>query len=110
MNNPRTRSGYVTIALTLTIAWLGASPAPAADIIAEWSNEKAPPVPELKPVTLDGKTTALLILDMMKSGCSARPRCVATVPNVKKLHDAARAASAMVFYTLVGDKPAPTEV
>jgi hypothetical protein len=62
MNNPRTRSGYVTIALTLTIAWLGATPAPAADIIAEWATVKAPPVPELKPVTLDGKTTALLIL------------------------------------------------
>jgi len=66
---------------------------------------KAPPAPELKPVTLEGKTTALLILDMMKAGCSARPRCLATVPNVKKLHDAARAAGAMVFYTLVG---APT--
>ena len=82
----------------------------AADVIAEWTTVKAPPAPELKPVALDGKTTALLILDMMKSGCSARPRCVATVPNVKKLHDAARAAGAMVFYTLVGDKPVPSEV
>lgn len=83
----------------------------AADIIAEWERVKAPPAPELKPVTLDGKTTALLILDMMKGGCSARPRCVATVPNVKKLHDAARAAGAMVFYTLVGgDKPTPEQI
>lgn len=82
----------------------------AADIIAEWATVKAPPAPELKPVTLDGKTTALLILDMMKSGCSARPRCVATVPKIKKLHDAARAAGAMVFYTLVGEKPVPSEV
>ena|SRR5947209_6810024 len=82
-----------------------APPACAADIIAEWATVKAPPAPELKPVTLEGKTTALLILDMMKAGCSARPRCLATVPNVKRLHDAARAAGAMVFYTLVG---APT--
>src|SRR5258706_6918701 len=83
----------------------------ATDIIAEWATVKAPPVPELKPVTVDGKTTALLILDMMKGGCSARPRCVATVPNVKKLHDAARAADAMVFYTLVGgDKPTPADI
>jgi nicotinamidase-related amidase len=81
---------------------LGPSPAAAADVIAEWATVKAPPVPELKPVTLEGKTTALLILDMMKAGCSARPRCLATVPNVKKMHDAARAAGAMVFYTLVG--------
>jgi len=94
----------------LVVASLGAAPSPAADIITEWTTVKAPPVPELKPVTLDGKTTALLILDMMKSGCSARPRCVATVTNIKKLHDAARAAGAMVFYTLVGEKPVPAEI
>jgi nicotinamidase-related amidase len=96
---------------TLTLVLLTASPALAADIIAEWATVKAPPVPELNPVTLDGKTTALLILDMMKRGCSARPRCVATVPNVKKLHDAARAAGAMVFYSLVGgDNPTPADI
>ena len=97
-------------AAAMTVALLAAAPAPAADIVAEWSTVKAPPPPELKPVALDGKTTALLILDMMKRGCGARPRCVATVPNVRKLHDAARAAGAMVFYTLVGDKPEPSEV
>jgi len=99
------------VAGTLAVALLTASPSVAADIIAEWATVKAPPVPELKPVTLDGKTTALLILDMMKRGCSARPRCVATVPNVKKLHDAARAAGAMVFYSLVGgDNPTPADI
>jgi nicotinamidase-related amidase len=46
----------------------------------------------------------------MKRGCGARPRCLATVPNVKKLHDQARAAGAMIFYTLVGDKPEPSEI
>ena len=101
---------FQRIVASVALIMIPASLSTAADIIAEWSSVKAPPVPELKPVTLEGKTTALLILDMMKSGCSARPRCVATVPNVKKLHDAARAAGAMVFYTLVGDKPDPTEV
>src|SRR6476646_5374129 len=111
MKNTRTRSRYLTIALTLSIVCLGTMPAHTADIITEWATVKTPPVPELKPVTLDGKTTALLILDMMKSGCTARPRCVATVPNVKKLHDAARAAGAMVFYSLVGgDKPTPADI
>jgi nicotinamidase-related amidase len=62
----------------------------------------APPKPELKAVTLDGSTTALLILDMMKTNCGARPRCVASVPSVKRLHDAARAAGAMVWYSFVG--------
>jgi nicotinamidase-related amidase len=74
----------------------------AADILDDWATAKAPPPPELKPVTLEGSTTALLILDMMKANCGARPRCVATVPNVKRLNDAARAAGAMVWYSLVG--------
>jgi nicotinamidase-related amidase len=100
----------IAFVVLLVVASLGASSSPAGDIIAEWATVKAPPVPELKQVTLDGKTTALLILDMMKSGCSARPRCVATVPNIRKLHDAARAAGAMIFYTLVGEKPVPGEV
>src|SRR2546425_8243235 len=101
MKNAQTLSWCVAAAAgTLAVAMLGTAPSRAADIITEWATVKAPPVPELKPVTLDGKTTALLILDMMKSNCSTRPRCVATVPNVKKLHDAARAAGAMMFYTL----------
>ena len=74
----------------------------AADILDDWSAVKPPPLPELKSVTLDGSTTALLILDMMKMNCGARPRCVASVPKVKKLHDAARTAGAMVWYSFVG--------
>jgi nicotinamidase-related amidase len=74
----------------------------AADILDDWSTVKPPPPPELKAVTLEGPTTALLILDMMKAGCGARPRCVATIPTVKRLHDAARSAGAMVWYSLVG--------
>ena len=95
----------------LMAAVLLAAPA-AADIVTDWSSVKAPPLPELKPVTLDGKTTALLILDMMKGGCGARPRCVATIPNVKRLHDAARASGAMVWYSLVGSdgKATPADV
>lgn len=93
------------VAAALAVAMLTAWPTVAGDIIAEWATVKAPPVPELKAVTLDGKTTALLILDLMKSGCGFRPRCVATVPNIKKLHDAARAAGAMLFYTFSGENP-----
>jgi nicotinamidase-related amidase len=106
MKQVKARFRYAAaIVVTLAVAILTPSPSVAADIIAEWATVKAPPVPELKPVTLDGKTTALLILDLMKSGCGARPRCVATVPNLKKLHDAARAAGAMVFYTFSGENP-----
>src|SRR4051794_315196 len=72
------------------------------DITGEWAGVKLPPAPELKPVTVDPKTTALLVLDMMKSNCGARPRCLATVRNVKKLIDAARAHNVMVVYNLTG--------
>jgi nicotinamidase-related amidase len=51
---------------------------------------------------VETSTTALLILDMMKANCGARPRCVATVPAVKKLHDAARKANMLIWYSFVG--------
>ena len=91
----------------LAIAALAAVPAQANDITTEWATVKPPPVPQLKPATVEPKTTALLILDLMKTNCGVRPRCVATVPNVKKLLDAARANNMMVFYTLVGATPTP---
>jgi nicotinamidase-related amidase len=97
----RTLLRGVAAAAGALIIVFAASPS-AADILDDWAKVNAPPRPELKPVTLEGPTTALLILDMMKANCGARPRCVATVPNVKRLHDAARAAGAMVWYSLVG--------
>jgi nicotinamidase-related amidase len=72
------------------------------DIIGEWASVKLPPVPELKPVTVDPKTTALLVLDMMKGNCGARPRCLATVATVRKLLDQARAHNMMVVFNLTG--------
>jgi nicotinamidase-related amidase len=78
------------------------SPTRAADIVAEWSSVTLPPAPELKPATLDGKTTALLMLDFMKENCGKRPRCVEAVPKVKALMDRARAAGALVAYTMPG--------
>ena len=83
------------------------APVFAGDITTEWASVKSPPVPELKPVTVDPKTTALLVLDFMKGNCGQRPRCLATIPNVKKLLDTARARNVMVFYTLVGQDPTP---
>jgi nicotinamidase-related amidase len=84
----------------LLIAFLG-SPS-IADVISDWSTAVIPPPPELKEVTVDPATTALLFLDIMKAGCTARPRCVAAVPNMKRLHDEARAHNMVVWYSLVG--------
>jgi nicotinamidase-related amidase len=82
----------------------------ATDIIDDWATVKPPPAPELKALTLDSSTTALLILDMTTKGsCSTRPRCQATLPNVKRLYDAARAAGAMFWYS-VGADSTPEDV
>ena len=40
-------------------------PARAANIVDEWANVKTPPAPALKPVTVDPKSTALLLLDFV---------------------------------------------
>jgi nicotinamidase-related amidase len=95
---------------TLLIASLG-SPS-IADVVSDWSTAVAPPAPELKEVTVDPATTALLFLDIMKAGCTARPRCVAAVPNMKRLHDAARAHNMVVWYSLVGSngKATPDDI
>src|SRR6476620_9379065 len=78
-----------------------ALPDQAANIVEEWASVKAPPAPELKPVTVDPKTTALLMLDFMNQNCGKRPRCLATIPAMKKLLDAARAATVPVIYSFI---------
>jgi nicotinamidase-related amidase len=93
------------------IAALAASPS-TADVISDWASAVAPPPPELKEVTVDPSTTALLLLDIMKAGCTARPRCVAAMPVIKQMHDTARAHTMVVWYSLVGSngKATPDDV
>jgi nicotinamidase-related amidase len=95
------RRGALAATGALIIAFAAAFA--ASDIVEDWDSVKPPPKPELKAVTLDPSTTALLILDMSKNGaCRTRPRCIATIPNVKRLHDAARAAGVMLWYSIGG--------
>ena len=84
---------------------VAAGAAPAADLSAEWATIKAPDMPALQKVTADPKTTALLVMDFMKSSCTeqARPRCVATIAPVKKLLDEARAKGVIIIYTVAGN-------
>ena len=72
--------------------------ASAQTIVDEWTSVKAPPAPELKAVTIDPKTTALLMLDFVTPNCTQRPRCMASVPAVKKLLGEARAAGLLIVY------------
>jgi nicotinamidase-related amidase len=78
------------------------SPLPAQTIIDEWSSVKAPSPPELKSVTLDPKTTAVIVIDLIKQTCNEqrRPRCVASIPKIEKLLAAARASGATIVYSL----------
>jgi nicotinamidase-related amidase len=87
-------------ALVAVLAY--ATPAPAQTIIDEWQNVKAPPAPELKAVTVDPRTTALLMLDFVPSSCNQqrRPRCIASLPKTKKLLAEARAKDMLVVYSL----------
>lgn len=76
-------------------AWAAGTP----DVVYGWDAVKAPPPPAVKPVTLDAKTTALLMLDFATPNCTTRPRCMAQLPEVKRLLDSARARGVLVVYS-----------
>ena len=92
----------VAASMAVTALSYAATPARAADVIAEWSTIQMPPPPTLKPVTVDLKSTALFLFDFMTENCGQRPRCVEAVPTLKALHDRARAANMLIAYTLPG--------
>jgi len=88
---------------------LAVSAASAQTIVDDWASVKTPPAPQLKPVTVDPKTTALLMLDFMNQNCGKRPRCMASLPAVKKFLAEARAKGMMIVYaTGPGGKVADT--
>jgi nicotinamidase-related amidase len=87
-----------------------ASPAAAQNVIDDWQSVKVPPAPTLKPVTVDPKTTALLVLDLTNQFCGPRyTQCPGMIPTVKKLVSEARAKGVMVIYTSI-PQVAKTEV
>ena len=95
---------FMLIAATGLAGSLGSTSVTAATIIDEWSSVKPEVAPELKAVTIDAKTTALLVMDIVKGGCNMqrRPRCVASIPAVAKMIGEARARGVMVINTISG--------
>jgi nicotinamidase-related amidase len=91
-------SGAVVLAATV------GGGAGAATIVDEWASVKPEAAPELKPVTVDTKTTTLLVLDLIKGNCNdqRRPRCIASIPAIAKLIAEARAKGMVVIYTVYG--------
>jgi len=77
-------------------------PAVERTIMDEWASVPLPPAPDLVPVTLNPATSALLVLDVQYRNCNTerRPRCVASVPRIQQLLARARAAGALVVYSL----------
>ena len=100
------KRNLIAVAVGCVLVAALALPAQAADIVDEWTNVKAPAAPTLKEVKVDPKTTALLMLDFMNQNCGKRPRCIATLPAMKKLLDAARAAKMPVVYSLIANTTA----
>ncbi len=96
------RGHLAAVAATLAVAIGVSSPTQAGDIIEEWASVKVPAALELKPVTADPKTTALLLLDFVNPNCTNRPRCIASLPAMKKLLTDARAKGVAVVYSLGG--------
>jgi nicotinamidase-related amidase len=90
-----------TLAVATLCAWL-VVPAMSQTIVDEWSTVKPPPPPELQKVTIDPKTTALLVLDIVKQTCNMerRPRCVASVPKIQSLLDQARLKGVAVIHSI----------
>jgi nicotinamidase-related amidase len=90
----------LAVALFIITLGLSSSFAQSKTIIDEWSSIQAPKPPELKPVTIDSKTTAFLILDIVKQFCSeTRPRCAASVPKIQAFLNQARAKGVSIVYT-----------
>ena len=84
-------------------AALWAAPVQAQTIVDEWASVKAPAPIELKTVKVDPKTTAFLVLDLIKQTCNAerRPRCLASLPKVEKFLAEARAKGVPVVHSIV---------
>lgn len=96
------------IALTAAVTAAGTLAARAGTVIDDWSDIKAPQPPALQSVTVDPKTTALLVLDFTHQICNEKnkPRCVASLPAMKNLLAGARDNHVMVVFSTAGNMTA----
>jgi nicotinamidase-related amidase len=99
-HRPATLSLMIAAALCAAPAL---APPASATIIDEWAGVRPPPAPELKSVTVDPKTTALLVLDVVRQRCNEhdRPRCPSTVEPTRNLLGQARKAGMPVVHSLI---------
>src|SRR5437773_7357024 len=84
----------------------------AESIIDEWSSVKIPPPPELHKVTIDPKTTVLMVMGFVDNSCNAtrRPRCAATIPQVAKLLSEARKHGVLIVHSVPTGNPSADNI
>jgi nicotinamidase-related amidase len=102
----------ISIGIATVAALLAVNPACAQTVIDDWSQVKLPPPPQLKPVTLVPKETALLVMDFTVQTCTPerRKRCADSVPRVKKFVEAARGHGALIIYSVAVPNSVATDV
>ncbi|PKN21029.1 MAG: hypothetical protein CVU71_01265 [Deltaproteobacteria bacterium HGW-Deltaproteobacteria-6] len=95
------KNGFVWVG-TLVILLFMSGPLFSQTIIDEWAAVKAPQAPELKTITIEPATTALLLLDFNKQTCNGkvRPRCISSIPVMAGFLAKAREKGVKVIYSL----------
>jgi nicotinamidase-related amidase len=94
------------------IICLAATPVRAQTLIEEWGTAKFPAPPPLKPAKIDGKETALLVMDFTKQTCTPerRKRCADSVSKVVKLVTEARAKGALIIFSVAVPNSVPADI
>jgi nicotinamidase-related amidase len=102
----------VTVPLSLCVLSLGVlagalvppAPVQAQPVTDDWSSVRVPDPPEFKAVTVDPKTTALVVMDFNAANCvpQRRARCATDIPRVVKLLGAAREHKLFIVFTSYG--------
>jgi nicotinamidase-related amidase len=102
----------ISIAVAIVAALFAVNPTRAQTVIDDWNQTKLPPPPQLKPVTLVAKETALLVMDFTVQTCTPerRKRCADSVPKVKKFVEAARERGALIIYSVAVPNSVATDV
>ena len=102
-----------TILLLRSVAICAATTAVRAQtVIEEWGTAKFPPPPPLKPVKIDARETAVLVMDFTKQTCTPerRKRCADSVPKVVKFVAEARAKGALIIYSVAVPNSVPADI
>jgi nicotinamidase-related amidase len=102
----------ISLVVAIVAALFATNPARTQTIIDDWNQTKLPPPPQLKPVMLVPKETALLVMDFTVQTCTVerRKRCADSVPKVKKFVEAAREHGALIIYSVAVPNSVSTDV